>query len=95
LPARYREATYWAHLESETTGRNFAYLHPQKGQIRLFLAVLPNFDRALRKSPSTKHWEWVMPSLYVITGPHLFDRTLTFIRASYEFDRLLSEARST
>lgn len=93
LPARYQEATYWARFESEVTGRNFAYLHPQKGQIRLFLAVLPSFDRALRKSPSTKHWEWVMPSLYVIRGPHVFAFAAKFIQASYEIDRTLSEMR--
>jgi hypothetical protein len=94
LPYRYHETKYWGCLESTATGRNFAYLHPQKNQVRLFLALPHTFDRALQKSPSTQHWEWAMPSLYVIRGPHVFERAVAFIIASFKFDRMLDEKKA-
>jgi hypothetical protein len=52
-PLTYGTSKYWASFKSGDSDRNVVYLHPQKGQIRLFTRLELSFDRELEPTPAS------------------------------------------
>jgi hypothetical protein len=86
LSLGYRESKYWASLKSPKTGRNIAYLHPQKTQIRLLTTLDLSFDAALQATPASNKWACMYPSVFKIRSESSVDKAVDLIISSYRED---------
>lgn len=82
----YNATKYWATFKSLKTGRNIAYLQPQKTQIRLFLRLEPSSDSSLLPAPSSGSWQKNYPSLFLIKDATMTKKASILIIKSCEYD---------
>jgi hypothetical protein len=80
----YGEFKYWASFKNAETKRNVVYLHPQKGQIRLFTVLDISFDKSLQQTPSSNKWADMFPSIFLIKSGTLIDKACDLIISSYQ-----------
>jgi hypothetical protein len=80
----YNEFKYWASFKSAETKRNIVYLHPQKGQIRLFTILDLSFDNSLQRTPSSSKWADLFPSIFLIKSGTLINKACDLIMSSYQ-----------
>jgi hypothetical protein len=74
---------YWAPLRKQGERKNFAYIHPQKTQIRIVLALPKSASKYLNDSPSTKKWHDNFPALFVIKNENDIRTAIRIIKAIY------------
>jgi hypothetical protein len=82
----YDECKYWASFKSSETKRKIVYLHPQKGQIRLFTILDLSFDNSLQRTPSSSKWADSFPSIFLIKSGTLINKACDLIMSSYKED---------
>ena len=82
----YGEFKYWASFKNPETKRKVVYLHPQKGQIRLFTVLDISFDNSLQRTPSSNKWAGMFPSIFLIKSGTLIDKACDLIMSSYQED---------
>lgn len=82
----YTESKYWAALNNPNSNRNFVYLQPQKGQMRLFTKLTPSSNDLLRPTPATDKYAEMYPSIFKIRSEDMIDNAVKLIILSYEED---------
>ena len=82
----YSECKYWVSFKSAETKRNIVYLHPQKGQIRLFTVLDLSFDNSLQRTPSSSKWADIFPSIFLIKSGTMINKACDLIISSYKED---------
>jgi hypothetical protein len=88
-PLSQKEGKHYVSVKSPDTGRNCVYLHPQKGQIRLFTRLDKSFAKDLQPTPSTSRWAKTHPSIFTIRSETMVERGIELIISSYQFDKRL------
>lgn len=74
---------YWAPLRKQGERKNLAYIHPQKTQIRIVVALPKSASKYLNDSPSTKKWYDNFPALFVIKNENDIRTAIRIIKATY------------
>jgi len=82
--ADYRETESYAAFRSLETGRDFAYLNPDKASIRLFLRLAPADHADLLPTPANVLWAKRFPSVYTIRGLADLPKAELLLRRSME-----------
>jgi hypothetical protein len=82
----YGTSKYWASFKSDDTNRNVVYLHPQKGQIRLFTRLDLSFDRDLELTPASMGWANMYPTIFKIKSEDAIGKAVNLIISSYQND---------
>lgn len=87
LPSvRYEDKIYYCPFKNSETNRNFAQLHPEVTQIRLFTKLHVDFDSDLKRSPATGDWKKSFPSVFTIKSEKDKEKAIRLIIESYSFD---------
>jgi hypothetical protein len=85
-PLAYGTSKYWASFKSGDSNRNVVYLHPQKGQIRLFTRLDLSFDRELEPTPASMGWANMYPTIFKIKSEDAIGKAVNLIISSYQND---------
>lgn len=74
---------YWAPLRKQGERKNLAYIHPQKTQIRIVVALPKSASKYLKDSPSTKKWYDDFPAMFMIKNESDIDLAVRIFKAVY------------
>jgi hypothetical protein len=88
---------YWAPLRKQGDKKHFAYIHPQKNQIRIVIRLPKSASKYLVISPATKNWYNYFPGMFKIKNEDDINIAIRILKAIYilTYDELNEELNST